>query len=173
MSYCGHRRNKNGSLSLSMDAKSQWRCDRQRSETFAAMLQWLHLDESLHHQQNTKKLYGTKNNWVYLQLVQFWTKDTKTPQKAQLPLERARRKRECARSKGRVPLMPLQITLPKGWGHHPATLPASPLDTSLLSSHLRNELTLPWRASKEVYCLFSFPPAETPIKSCLNFLPGL
>ena len=32
---------------------------------FAAMLQCLHLDTRLPEQQNTKKLYGTKNNCVH------------------------------------------------------------------------------------------------------------
>jgi hypothetical protein len=34
----------------------------------------MHLDTPLLQQQNTKKLYGIKNNWS-----KFWTKDTRRP----------------------------------------------------------------------------------------------
>ena len=49
-------------------------------ETFAAVLQCLHLDTPLVKQQNTKKLYGTKNNYVHAQLGQILDpKCTKRP----------------------------------------------------------------------------------------------
>ena len=45
---------------------------------FAGELEYLHLDTSLLEQQNTKKLYGTKNNCVHQQLGQILDpKDTK------------------------------------------------------------------------------------------------
>lgn len=162
------QKEQNGCLSLSMEAKFQRRCGRQGSETFDAALQCLHLNDSLTTNKIQRNYMALRITRRILRLDQFWTKDTKTLQKAQLPLKRARRKRGCSGNRSRVLLMPLQTTLPKGRAHQPAALPVAPLDTSLLSSHLRGELTLPWGASKEVYCLFSFPPAETPIKPCLK-----
>ena len=54
---------------------------------FAEVLQCLHLDTPLLQKQNTKKLYGTKNNCVHAQLGQILDpKDTKRPKKTQLPL---------------------------------------------------------------------------------------
>ena len=38
---------------------------------FAAVLQCLYLDKHLLEQQNTKKLYGTKNNCMHVQLGQI------------------------------------------------------------------------------------------------------
>ena len=50
-------------------------------------LQCLHLNTSLLlEHQNTKKLHGTENNCVYVELGQSWMKDTKRPKKSQLPL---------------------------------------------------------------------------------------
>ena len=47
---------------------------------FAAVLQCLHPDTTLLKPQNTKKLYGTKNNCVHAQLGQILDpKDTKRP----------------------------------------------------------------------------------------------
>ena len=49
---------------------------------FAAVLQSLHLDKPLLEQQNTKKLYGTKNNCLHAQLGQILDKtfkETKNP----------------------------------------------------------------------------------------------
>ena len=55
-------------------------------QPFAAVLQCLHLDTPLLEQQNTKKLYGTKNKCVHAQLGQILDpKDTET-KKTQLPL---------------------------------------------------------------------------------------
>ena len=52
----------------------------------AAGLPCLHLDNRLLEQQDTKKLYGTKNNCVHVQLGQILDKRYKRPKKAQLPL---------------------------------------------------------------------------------------
>ena len=48
-----------------------------QTETWDPLLQCWHLDKCLLKQQNIKKLKETKNNCVYVQLDQFWTKDTK------------------------------------------------------------------------------------------------
>ena len=49
-------------------------------EPFASVLQNLHLDKPLLEQQNTKKLYWTKNNNLHAQLGQILdTKETKKP----------------------------------------------------------------------------------------------
>ena len=67
---------------------------------------------------------------------------------------------------------PLHTTLPKGRAH--VTPPAPPLDPPLASPHMRNQLTPPWGASKEIWYLLLLPSAAAgaPIKSCLNFLSG-
>ena len=46
----------------------------------------LHLDTPLLEQQNTKKLYGTKNNCLHAQLRQILDKKYKETKKTQLPL---------------------------------------------------------------------------------------
>ena len=49
---------------------------------FAGELEYLHLDTSLLEQQNTKKLYGTKNNCMHVQLGQIMDKRYKKTQKS-------------------------------------------------------------------------------------------
>ena len=49
---------------------------------FAAVLQCLHLDKPLLKQQNTKKLYGAKNNYVPVQLGQILDKKIHRDQEA-------------------------------------------------------------------------------------------
>ena len=58
------------------------------------LLQCLYLDAPLLQQQNTKKLYGTKNNCVHVLLGQihwskFWTQRVQRDQKLQPPLLRS------------------------------------------------------------------------------------
>ena len=53
---------------------------------FAAELQYLHLDTPLLEQQNTKKLYVTKNNCVHLQLGKIL--DPKDTKRSKLPVLR-------------------------------------------------------------------------------------
>ena len=48
---------------------------------FCCSAAMLHLATPLLEQQNTKKLYGTKNICVREKLGRFWTKDTKKPKK--------------------------------------------------------------------------------------------
>ena len=75
---------------------------------FAAVLQCLHLDTPLLGQQNTKKLYGTKNNCMYAQLFVANSgpqryKETKKPQ---LPLLKSLEKKQGVGSKSWVLRMP-------------------------------------------------------------------
>ena len=78
------------------------------------VLQCLHLDKPLFQQQNTKKLYGTKNNFMHSQLGVLSTNSgqkTQRDQKTQMPLLKAQ-------SKSRVLACSLQLTPPEGWTKH-------------------------------------------------------
>ena len=63
---------------------------------FAEVLQCLHLDTPLLEQQNTKKLYGTKNNCVHAPVGQILDpKDTKRPKNPTATFEEPRANTGC------------------------------------------------------------------------------
>ena len=65
--------------------------------TWDPLLQCLHLDKPLLQQQNTKKLQGTKNNCLCVQLGQIMDKiqkDQKKKEKTQLPLLKSREQKQ-------------------------------------------------------------------------------
>ena len=86
-------------------------------------------------QQNTKKLYGAKNNHVHASgWGKFWTKDTETKNPLLLLLK-SQEQKLGVRSKSRVLSVPLHSAPPEGWakclsqppsstpGHTPALTP--------------------------------------------------
>ena len=79
---------------------------------FAVMLQCLHLDKPLLQQQNTKKLYGTKNNCLHVQLGQIMDKKIQKTKKLNCHFWRAR-------SKSRVLRMPPALNTTRGVGRRP------------------------------------------------------
>ena len=86
---------------------------------FAAVLQCLHLDTPLFQQQNTKKLHGTKNNCVDVQLGQILDKRYKETKKAQLSLLRSLEQKQGVTSKSRVLSMPPALNTTRGVGKPP------------------------------------------------------
>ena len=72
----------------------------------AALLQCLQLNSPLHELQNRKKLEGTKNNCVHVQLGQILIKRYKKTKKAQLPLLKSQEQKQGVGSKSRVLCMP-------------------------------------------------------------------
>ena len=82
---------------------------------FAAVLASGH---SLLEQQNTKKLYGTKNNCVHAQLGQILDKRYKKTKKAQLPLLKTQKQKHGVGSKSRVLCVPPARTTTKRWTDH-------------------------------------------------------
>ena len=62
--------------------------------TWDPTLQCLHLDSPLLQQQNTKKLYGTKNNCMHVQLGQILDQKIQRDRKIQLPLLRSLKQKQ-------------------------------------------------------------------------------
>ena len=98
---------------------------------FAAVLQCLHLDKPLLQQQSTKKLYGTKNNCVYVQLGQILDQKIqrrKTKQKKNKKQQQQKKNPTAiseepeaklgAGSERRVQYMPFALTTTKGRPNH-------------------------------------------------------
>lgn len=107
----------------------------------------------------------------------LWTTDAKRPPhpdskiKSQVLLLKSQETKQDVRSKSRAG--PLHMTPPKGWADHLSHPSAQPLDTPL--PHMRKQPSPPQGESKVSCYLFSLLPSATgtPIKICLNFLPGL
>ena len=137
---------------------------------FTAVQQCLYLDIPLFQQQSTKKLHGTKNNCVHVQLGQIRTKETN--KQKQLPLLKSLEQRPEVRNKSRaLHLAPAHTTPPKGWEKHLSR----PLTQPLRSSHIRIRLA-PLGVNNKGSCyLFLLPTAAAgaPRRPCLNFSSGL
>ena len=96
--------------------------------TWDPLLQCLHLDKGLLEQQNTKKLYGTKNNCTHAQLGQIMDKK----------IQKDKNKKPTATSeepgaKAGYCACPLHTVPRKGGQTTQATAPARPLDPPLPS----------------------------------------
>ena len=165
---------------------------------FAGVLQCLYLDTPLLQQQNTKKLYGTKNNCVHVHLWQILDpKDTKRPKIPTATFEEpsaktgyqehkqgvdsknrvSRAKAGCREQKQGTAHAPLHTMPPNGWAKHlsyPSSL--TPGHTPTLTPWKEQACPqLRERSRKGTYCLFSLLPgaAGAPVKPCLDFLSGL
>ena len=74
--------------------------------TWAPLPQCLHLDTPLPEPQNTKKLYGTKDNCVHVKLGQILDKRYQEARKTQLPLLTSQEQNQEVGRKSRVLCMP-------------------------------------------------------------------
>ena len=113
----------------------------------------LHLDTPLLEQQNTKKLYGAKNNHVHAQLRQILDKRDQEKYPTATFEEPRAKAGYCAR--------PLHTTPPKGWAKH-LSHPSGPIPgrTATLTPY-KEQAPAPspqGKASKGACCLFSLPP---------------
>ena len=139
--------------------------------TWDPLLQCLHLDKGLLEQQNTKKLYGTKNNCTHAQLGQIMDKK----------IQKDKNKKPTATSeepgaKAGYCACPLHTPPPKGWVKHlsqPSGLTPGPSPTLTPCNEPAHS---PQRASKGTCCLFSLshPPdprcSRDPNKALPEFL---
>ena len=82
------------------------------------MLKCLHLDTPLLEQQNTKKLYGTKINYVHVQLGQILDKRFKETKKPSCQFWRVWSKSRRSGAKAGYCACPLHTMPPKGWANH-------------------------------------------------------
>ena len=130
---------------------------------FSVVLQCLHLDITLFQQQSTKKLHGTKNNCVHVQLGQIQDQRNKqTNKKNQFPLLKSLEQRLGVRSKSRVLHTPHHLR--GGQNTAPTLIPHK--DQAHPTQGVNNKGTC---------YLFLLPTAAAgvPRKPCLNFLSGL
>ena len=114
---------------------------------FASVLQNLHLDIPLLEQQNAKKLYWTKNNYLHAQLGKIL--DTKE-----------RNKHRILRIKAGYCECLLHTILSKRWAtlNHSSDLTPGHT-TTLMTQHLRKKLAsiLGEQTNKGICCLFLLP----------------
>ena len=149
-----------------------------RSETgwdlgpFAAVLQCLHLDKPLLQQQNTKKLYGTKNNSVHAQLGQILRKKIQKDSKTELPPLKSREQKQGIRNKSRVLCMPAACTPLEGWAEH-LSRPSSPTPEYTPTLTPYKEPARPALGSEQGNLLLVFTPScdcRGPNKALPEFL---
>ena len=135
---------------------------------------WTHLSSSNRIQINCM---GLKINSCMCSWDKFWTEDTKRPKNPIATFEEPGANAGGSGARAGYYTCPLHTTPPKRWAKH-LSHPSGPISghTPTLTPykgqarpHLRE------RASKEIFCLFSLPPAVAgvPIKPHLNFLSGL
>ena len=86
--------------------------------TLGPLLQCWYLDKCLFEQQNTKILYGTKDNWVYVQLEQIMDKKIQRASKPNCHFWRAGRKKWVLGAKAGYCVYPLHSTPSKGYANH-------------------------------------------------------
>lgn len=126
---------------------------------FAAALQCLR-ENTLHlpSYENTKKVTGTKNSCVHVQLVQISDKKTQKEQKN--PTARSEKSGTKTGCQEQWP--------PKEW----AKTPKPSLDTLPPLSCLRNQLTSPWDEERKIICSSSSLLHQGPYKVLVswNFL---
>ena len=150
--------------------------------TWDPLLQCLHLDTPLLEQQNTQKLYGTKNNCVHVQLGRILDpKDIKRPKNLTATFEEPGAKTGCWEQMWGTAHAPCTQHHQRGWathlshpsspspGHTPTLTPCKEPARQPSPSPLRE------RASKGTCCLFSLHAAAAgaPIKPRLNFSSAL
>lgn len=113
----------------------QWHRDRLGAGSWDPLLQRLHLDISSE-QENTEKLYGTKNNSVHAQLGQVLEKKTQKDQKTQLLLLKSLEQKQDVGVKSRVMPTPPCIQHPQRGGQMTSATPlAPPLDLPPTLTH--------------------------------------
>ena len=114
---------------------------------FTEVLQCLYLDVPLFQQQNMKKLHGTKNNCVHVQLGRIQDKRNKQTNKKPIASFESLEQRQGVRSKSRVLCMaPAHTTPPKGW--------AEPLSHPL-TQQIRLAPLREWTSKEPVACSYS------------------
>ena len=169
-----HNRWTQGGLASHPRAPGWWdQTDRLGPETLDPLLLCLYLDTCLLEQQNTKKLWGTKNNCVHEQWGQIYLgpQDIKRP-KTQLPfLKSWEQKSRMLGVNKEYCTCPLHSTPPKEWANHlshPSGL--TPGHTSY------KEPACPHSASKQKKLLLVFAPCSCnrdPNKAFPEFLVWL
>ena len=152
-------------LRIRQSLRGHW--DKLGPETL--LLQCLHRDTPRLQERNTKKLYGTKNNCVHVQLVQILDKGYKETKKIHsCHFWRARSKNRVLGAKPECwTCLPLYSTPPKRWANPSSLTP----HTCLPSPQIRNKLTpLNEPGSKWICYLFLLHLAGVgaPIKPCLE-----
>ena len=111
---------------------------------------------------------------MHAHLGQIMAKKCKRPKISTTTSEELGAKTGCWEQKAGYHAWPLHTASPKGWtnqlGH-----PSIPLDTPLLSPHLRKKLALPSVSKQRGSLLFALPPAVAGarIKPLFSFLFGL
>ena len=131
---------------------------------FAAVVQCLELDTTLHKQQTTKKLYGTKNNCACTVRTNFGQryKDSKIPYYHF----------QESGAKAGYRAYPLHSTPPEGWAKHlshPSSQP--PGHTPILTRYEKQAQPL-WGTSKQNMLFAPAPPccSEGPNKALPEFV---
>ena len=113
------------------------------------LLQSLNLDKYLLGQQNTKKLQGTKNNCIHVQLEWILDKIQKSPLKPNYRLWRVR-------SKNRVLCMSPALSTTKGWANHLSRPPTWPPRHTLTLHKEPTNTPLREQAKESVVCSHCF-----------------
>ena len=111
----------------------------------APLASCLHLDKCLLEQQKTKKLYGTKNSYVHVQLRQIMDNEIQKNQKPNCHFLKVGSKRKLLEAKAGCYAWPLHTTSQRG-GQTP--LCPTPGHTPYSSPHISNQLSPPQGASK-------------------------
>ena len=140
------------------------------------MLQFLHLDTSLLQQQNTKKLCGTKSNWVH---AAIGLNSGQRYQKTQQPFLKSIEQKQGVGNKNRVLSMPPALNTTRGVGETPKppsgstpvhALTLTPYKEHAFLSHLQEERK---QVRDTVVCSCCLLLQQGPYKPCLIFFSGI
>ena len=138
---------------------------------FATVLQCLHLDSKIQRDYTGLKITVCMCSWGKL-----WTKRYKKTKEPNWYFWRVGRRNRVLGAKAGYCACLLHSTPPKRWVDHLSHPSSRPLNTSLPSPYIRNQLSPPRGVSEQgklLLCSLPAVSAGTPVRPCLNFLSGL